>query len=99
LATLAYGPLVLAARMGRDGLSQEMIDAGQMPDLDRLPSLQIPKFDASADTGSEPKWVKKTGEGELRFKTVGQMKDFELKPFYQVMDERFSVYWQKANKV
>jgi DUF1680 family protein len=99
LATLAYGPLVLAARMGRDGLSQEMIDAGQMPDLDRLPSLQIPKFDASADNGSEPKWVKKTGEGELRFKTVGQVKDFELEPIYLVMDVRFSVYWQKANKV
>jgi hypothetical protein len=98
LATLFYGPLVLAARMGRDGLSQDMIDAGQAPDLERLPALPIPSFESVAGSGTEPTWVKKVGEGELRFKTVGQRKDFELKPFYQVMDERFSVYWQKANK-
>jgi len=98
LATLAYGPLVLAARMGRDGLSRDLIDAGQAPDLERLPALPIPSFEAPADSGSEPKWVKRTAEDELLFKTVGQAKDFELKPFYQVMDERFSVYWQKASK-
>ncbi len=42
--------------------------------------------------------MKKSEEGELRFRTVGQLKEMELKPLYQVMDERFSVYWQKAHK-
>jgi hypothetical protein len=101
LATLAYGPLVLAARMGRDGLSRDMIDAGQGPDMGRLPALPMPQFeipDASKDAGNEPQWVKKTGEDELRFQTAGQIKDMEFKPLYQVMDERFSVYWQKTHK-
>jgi hypothetical protein len=102
LATLAYGPLVLAARMGRDGLSWDMIDAGQGPDMDRLPALPMPSFEARSETSKEsngaPSWVKKTGEGELRFQTVGQAKETELKPFYQVLDERYSVYWKKAHK-
>jgi hypothetical protein len=102
LATLAYGPLVLAARMGRDGLSRDMIDAGQGPDMDRLPTLPMPQFESSQEAGkdgnNEPAWVRKTGEDELRFQTVGQLKETELKPFYQVTDERFSVYWQKAHK-
>jgi DUF1680 family protein len=102
LATVAYGPLVLAARMGRDGLSQSMIDAGQGPDMDRLPALPMPSFEARADAPEAlehaPSWLKKTDEGELRFRTVGQVKETELKPLYQVMDERFSVYWHKAHK-
>ncbi len=98
LATLAYGPLVLAASMGRDGLSSDMI-VNQGPDMDRLPPLPMPQFDAGADAGgNQPSWVKKSGDGELRFRTVGQIKEMELKPLYQVMDERYSVYWQKAHK-
>jgi DUF1680 family protein len=101
LATLAYGPLVLAARMGRDGLSRDMIDAGQGPDMGRLPALPMPQFEGSPQAGkdetNEPSWVKKIGEDELRFQTVGQTKETELKPLYQVLDERYSVYWQKAH--
>jgi hypothetical protein len=40
--------------------------------------------------------MRSTGDGELRFRTVGQLKEMELKPLYQVLDERFSVYWQLA---
>jgi DUF1680 family protein len=101
LATLAYGPLVLAARMGRDGLSRDMIDAGQGPDMGRLPALPMPQFEDSPQAGNngnhEPSWVKKIGEDELRFQTVGQLKETELMPLYQVMDERYSVYWQKTH--
>jgi DUF1680 family protein len=92
LATLAYGPLVLAARMGRDGLSRDMIDANQGPDLDRLPALPMPQF----KTEQADFWVAKSKDGELSFHTVGQLKETELQPLYQVTDERFSVYWQKA---
>jgi DUF1680 family protein len=102
LATVAYGPLVLAACMGRDGLSQDMIDAGQGPDMDRLPALPMPSFEARSEFSKESKeaasWVKKAGEGELRFQTVGQAKETELKPLYQVLDERYSVYWKEAHK-
>jgi uncharacterized protein (AIM24 family) len=62
----------------------------------------MPQFEAAsaagAEAGKEPSWVKTSGDGELRFRTVGQIKEMELKPLYQVMDERYSVYWQKARK-
>jgi len=39
--------------------------------------------------------VKKEAGETLEFKTKGLAKDFVLRPQYRVMDERFSVYWQK----
>jgi len=98
LATLAYGPLVLAARMGRNGLSQDMIDAGQGPDMGRLPALAMPAFNPAPASEPTSTWVEKKAEEELTFKTSGQAKDFEFKPLYRIFDERYSVYWQKTQK-
>ena len=90
LTSVAYGPLALVACMGREGLSQDMIDAGQGPDMDRLPPLPLPRY-----KGEGAAWVKKEPGETLVFKTKGLAKDFTLRPQYRVMDERFSVYWQK----
>jgi hypothetical protein len=102
LASLAYGPLVLVSQLGRDGLSREMIEGRGGPDLDKLPPLPLPTFETGLvdqkATPSKVAWVKKTDEGELRFRTVDQARDFELKPIYQVLDERYSVYWQRVSK-
>lgn len=94
LATLAYGPLVLAACMGRAGLSQDMIDANQGPDMERLPPLQMPQFRA-LKTGL---WVKKDNQQDLLFHTVEQSERTELKPLHHVMDQRYSVYWRQTEK-
>ncbi len=102
LASLAYGPLVLATEMGRDGLSREMIDGDEGPRLDHLPALPMPKFEAGPQLASAAKsgvsWLKKSDEDELRFRSVNQEHDLTLKPLYQVLDERYSVYWQRAPK-
>ncbi|HWT64730.1 MAG TPA: beta-L-arabinofuranosidase domain-containing protein, partial [Terracidiphilus sp.] len=90
LTSVAYGPLTLVACMGREGLSQDMIDAGQGPDMDRLPPLPLPRY-----KGEGAAWVKKEAGETLEFKTKGLAKDFVLRPQYRVMDERFSVYWQR----
>jgi len=95
LATLAYGPLVLAATMGRDGLSRDMIDGLAGPDMGRLPPLPIPVFSGPTHVAGEPAWVKKDADEELLFHTVGG-KSFALKPLYRVMDERYSVYMQRS---
>jgi DUF1680 family protein len=94
LAAVAYGPLVLAARMGRDGLSQDMIDNNQGPDLGRLATVPTPRFEA-AKAGF---WVKKNDDEELNFSTVGQLRNMELSPLSRILDERYSVYWQQAHK-
>ena len=98
LASLAYGPLVLVAGMGRDGLSWQMIEGEEGPKMDQLGALPMPVFDARPGARKDAvAWVKKTDEGPLRFQTVDQARNFPLKPLYQVMDERFSVYWQKMS--
>ena len=94
LAAVAYGPLVLAARMGRDGLSQDMIDNNQGPDLGRLAAMPMPKFEAAKDGF----WVKKNDDEELSFSTVGQVRNMELRPLNRILDERYSVYWQQERK-
>lgn len=94
LASVAYGPLVLAARMGRDGLSQDMIDNNQGPDMDRLPALPMPGFEAD----KAGFWVRKSDDGDLTFSTVGQTRRIELRPLSRVLDERYSVYWQQTRK-
>ncbi len=98
LASLAYGPLVLVAELGRDGLSDDMIEGNEGPDLDRLPAIPMPKFEAGSGVKSGVSWATKSGDGELRFRTVNQAKDLNLKPLYQVLDERYSVYWQRESK-
>ncbi|MGA2537477.1 MAG: beta-L-arabinofuranosidase domain-containing protein [Terracidiphilus sp.] len=101
LVALAYGPLVLAAQMGRDGLSRDMIDGPSAPRLDRLPVLPMPKFEpgSSSHTASTAiSWVKKDAESDLRFRSSGQPQDYSLKPLYQILDERYSVYWQRLSK-
>jgi DUF1680 family protein len=94
LATLAYGPLVLAARMGRDGLSRAMIDGDEGPRIERLPAIPLPQLEALKNGF----WVEKE-DSDLSFRTVGQLKETRLRPLYQVMDERYSVYWQKSGKI
>lgn len=99
LASFAYGPLTLVACMGRDGLSRDMIDAGQGPDMDRLPPLPLPRFHAATDqpAPNQPTWIAKDTSADLLFHSQGQSKDFPLRPLYRVLDERFSVYWQKES--
>lgn len=95
LASFAYGPLTLAACMGREGLSRDMIDAGQGPDLDRLPSLPLPRFKDATKEDESPAWISKDADAELLFHAAQAEKHTMLKPLYRVMDERYSVYWQK----
>jgi hypothetical protein len=49
----------------------------------------------AADKGGA--WVEKAGE-PLRFKTVGQPVAMDLKPLYQVLDERYTIYWHVNGK-
>jgi hypothetical protein len=99
LATLAYGPLTLAAEMGRDGLTPEMIIGPEGPKMDELPPLGLPGF-AAADSAGDPagfdKWIKRANIDELRFQTFGQVRDTTFKPIAQITDERYSVYWIKT---
>ena len=89
-----YGPLVLAARMGYDGLTTSMIYGGSGPrrgdDAIAMPEVE------GADI-----WLEKTERDRgypLAFKTKGTGTSYTLVPLYMIMDERYSVYLRNVAK-
>jgi hypothetical protein len=89
-----YGPLVLAARMGYEGLTTSMIYGGSGP-RGRDATIAMPEVDGGDI------WLEKT-EGDrsypLVFKTKGTGTAYTLIPLYKVMDERYSVYLKNTAK-
>jgi uncharacterized protein len=91
LQAAMYGPLVLAAQMGKEELSKEMIYGDPGPDDKKQQTIPMPEVNSTPDPAS---WLKKVpGEG-LQFQTVGQTETTHLVPLYKLMDERYSVYWK-----
>lgn len=89
-----YGPLVLAARMGYEGLTTSMIYGGSGP-RGRDVNIPMPEVDGGDI------WLEKTA-GDRRyplvFKTKGTGTAYTLIPLYKVMDERYSVYLKNTAK-
>lgn len=100
-----YGPLVLAARLGTEGLTTTMIYGGSGPRDDGYP---MPEIDlrrhgqrgangesAAATPAADEVWFERT-EGSplypLQFRTKGRGPAHTLVPLSAIMDERYSVY-------
>lgn len=98
LQAMMYGPLVLAARMGSDGIPPEQIHVSdQRPSLNRIAGRQIP----SVFFAPEQPWAKPKDEAALRFVAEALGGPLELVPFYRIGHERYAVYcrvrpeWEK----
>jgi len=91
---LLYGPIVLAGKLGTDGMPSPY----QRDQLDqvRFPHPAVPSFvSADADFLSHVKMISRS---PLLFETQGLAKPREvvLEPFYLVQHERDAVYWKVA---
>ncbi len=96
-----YGPLLLAARLGTEGLTQSMIYASpfvQEDDGYPLPAIDMrPRDDQNKPMPvvTPAIWFEKV-EGSiaspLQFRTLGRGPTHTLVPFNQIMAERYSVY-------
>ncbi|MGE0771174.1 MAG: beta-L-arabinofuranosidase domain-containing protein [Cyclobacteriaceae bacterium] len=75
---LMYGPIVLAGELGQEE-----------PD----PVYGIPVL--LTDNRNVSDWLKPVDPAELRYETrgVGTPRDITLRPFYDMHDQRYSVYW------
>jgi hypothetical protein len=110
-----YGPLVLAARLGAEGLTTSMIEgpmgprdhagAYPMPEVDMRPSVgQIhdgAPSPASIATG-DAVWLERvegTAQYPLLFRTIGRGPSHSLAPLNSIMDERYSVYLRNVTTV
>ncbi|MGC2636590.1 MAG: glycoside hydrolase family 127 protein [Acidobacteriaceae bacterium] len=108
-----YGPLVLAALLGTDGLTTSMIYGGSgprgyddgypMPEIDTRPHMHR---DASgnlvqvASVGKDGIWfepAEASPQYALRFHTKGRGMTHSLVPLNQILDERYSVYLRTVN--
>ena len=89
-----YGPLVLAGQMGRDGLTNEMIYGKEGPShTGKFTDAPMPQVQAAGAAH----WVEKTHE-PLRFKTESANAAMAMKPLYQVLDERYTIYFKVDRK-
>jgi DUF1680 family protein len=90
-----YGPLVLAGRLGTEGLTPATLRAEPtkprtVPNYPlepvAAPGLTTPGEDLAS-------WIKPGGKpGE--FETIGQTRNVSLVPFNRLFDERYAVYWK-----
>ncbi len=109
-----YGPLVLAALLGTDGLTTSMIYGGNaprgyddgypMPEVDLRPHIhhgaqgEAPPPQPDADAA----WfeqVEASWDYPLRFHTKGRGPVHTLAPLNRIMDERYSVYLKRVENV
>jgi DUF1680 family protein len=88
-----YGPLVLAGRLGSEGLTRQMFYPGEptVPAGEPIPAPAI-----VASTQDPLGWLKPVSDQPLTFQTVGQSKMLSLIPLYKVFGERYAVYWKMA---
>ncbi len=103
-----YGPLVLAADFGNEGLTERLIVGPNAPFV-RPPSLParpqnrqvpgrqpLPALDIPNLKASGPDpaaWIK-PGNKPLTFRITGQSKEIALAPLNSIFDKRYVVYWQ-----
>ncbi|MES2304814.1 MAG: beta-L-arabinofuranosidase domain-containing protein [Gemmatimonadota bacterium] len=90
-----FGPLVLAGRLGAEGLTPDVLRAPptpvrMSPDNPAKP-IAVAPIRASGDVTN---WVTPVAGKTLEFQTKGQSEPITLVPFNSIMDERFVVYWQ-----
>jgi uncharacterized protein len=94
LVAVMYGPLVLAGKLGTEGLTPAVLRAEPtkprtVPEY-KAAAVPAPTFTAR---GAPSAWIKRNGSA-LEFETVGQSRDVTLVPFHRVFDERYAIYWK-----
>jgi DUF1680 family protein len=95
-----YGPIVLAGRIGRDGLApgNQIIvnerESGTMLNA----SVEIPVL--VGDREKLPNRIGQDSHDPLTFRTSGiaRPRDAELAPFYRLAHERYNLYWKLVHE-
>ena len=92
IQAVMYGPLVLAGRF--DQVSKEMLYG----DYEPKPGDQAKVPEIVADASKPTAWVEPDGKQPLTFRADGQSQELNLVPLYQIIDNRYAVYWKVNNK-
>jgi DUF1680 family protein len=90
-----YGPLVLAGRLGTEGLDASDLRAGptaprKVPEYPAQP-VAAPVISARSDPAS---WLTPVAGRALEFRTSAQARPITVVPLNAILDERYAVYWK-----
>jgi DUF1680 family protein len=93
MIAVMYGPLVLAGDLGRDGLDAIGRYGPSAPQVGRVKTPVIPAF--VGDVAAITRKITPDAARPLQFRTTGlaQPHDVTLVPFYRIVDQRYTVYW------
>jgi uncharacterized protein len=93
MIAVMYGPIVLAGDLGRDGLDAIKRYGPSAPQMGRVKTPTIPVF--IGDVASVPSKIAPVAGARLHFATHGlaQPHEVSLVPLYQIVDQRYTVYW------
>ncbi len=93
VTAIAYGPVVLAADLGKEGLTQANRYGQTAPEVHDEDMPPVPTLIA----GGPAEALKRIrpGAAPLTFRTVGlaRPQDVELRPLFQLSDRRYAVYF------
>lgn len=95
VAAVTLGPLVLAARLGREGLrpGNDIIDSEYLYGAVLQSDAALPRLPLN---GRPLEHVLRPGSAPLQFRTGAPGREIELAPFHRIAHERYSLYWQLA---
>lgn len=92
--SIFYGPILLAAKLGTEGLSPEDFRIRVMPAIKRLPAAQTPVI--VVPVSAIPEWLEPVAGQSLVFKSRNMLKpaDLTFVPLNRIFDERYSMYFR-----
>jgi DUF1680 family protein len=95
LQSFLYGPLVLAGKLGTEGLTPEAqaSDLKEQVKSHYLRGKPVPAPEFRAAAGDPASWIKAAG-APLTFETKGQAQEVTMIPFNRMFGERYGVYWR-----
>jgi hypothetical protein len=95
IAAVMLGPLVLAARMGRQGMGpgDDIVASEYVYGAVLKSPADLPRLALRGRTLDEA--VRPAG-APLQFRTGAPGGDIDLAPFHRIAHERYSLYWRLA---
>ena len=97
LQAVLFGPLVLAGRLGTQGLTEANLRAPPTPPrtVPEIPGDPLPVPSITASASDPTGWLERV-PGRLEFRTRAGNPPLTLVPLNRILDERYAVYWQVA---
>jgi uncharacterized protein len=92
LVAMVYGPIVLAGRLGKAGLSSGadiIVNERTVGDVLK-DTVVVPRFKGDDILAK----VKQVGPLVFRTEGIGDPSDVELVPYFRIHHERYNLYWQ-----